>query len=124
MATNGLTPAPLGPAAERDAPLPGSRTALVLLLAMNLLKLLASVYGADSGEIRIAGRLAPFLELGVELPRVGINQAAGALGQLSVRGRQRNPGQAAALPEARQMIVETNALLFYRTPANISVLEV
>lgn len=30
-----------------------------------LLKLLASVYGADAGRIRIAGRLAPFLELGV-----------------------------------------------------------
>jgi ABC-type polysaccharide/polyol phosphate transport system ATPase subunit len=30
-----------------------------------LLKLLASVYKADSGRIRIAGRLAPFLELGI-----------------------------------------------------------
>ena len=30
-----------------------------------LLKILASVYGSDSGRIRIAGRLAPFLELGV-----------------------------------------------------------
>jgi ABC-2 type transport system ATP-binding protein len=30
-----------------------------------LLKLLASVYRADAGSIRIAGRLAPFLELGV-----------------------------------------------------------
>lgn len=30
-----------------------------------LLKLLASVYPADSGSIRIAGKLAPFLELGV-----------------------------------------------------------
>ena len=30
-----------------------------------LLKLLASVYGLDGGTIRIAGRLAPFLELGV-----------------------------------------------------------
>jgi ABC-type polysaccharide/polyol phosphate transport system ATPase subunit len=30
-----------------------------------LLKLLASVYPADRGSIRIAGRLAPFLELGV-----------------------------------------------------------
>jgi ABC-2 type transport system ATP-binding protein len=30
-----------------------------------LLKLLASVYRLDSGRIRIAGRLAPFLELGV-----------------------------------------------------------
>jgi ABC-2 type transport system ATP-binding protein len=30
-----------------------------------LLKLLASIYAADSGRIRIAGRLAPFIELGV-----------------------------------------------------------
>ena len=30
-----------------------------------LLKLLASIYRADSGTIRIGGRLAPFLELGV-----------------------------------------------------------
>src|SRR5215218_2552421 len=30
-----------------------------------LLKLLASVYPADSGSVKVAGRLAPFLELGV-----------------------------------------------------------
>jgi ABC-2 type transport system ATP-binding protein len=30
-----------------------------------LLKLLASIYRADSGRIRVAGRLAPFIELGV-----------------------------------------------------------
>jgi ABC-2 type transport system ATP-binding protein len=30
-----------------------------------LLKLLASIYKADSGKIRMAGRLAPFIELGV-----------------------------------------------------------
>ena len=30
-----------------------------------LLKLLASIYQADAGSIRIAGRLAPFIELGV-----------------------------------------------------------
>jgi ABC-type polysaccharide/polyol phosphate transport system ATPase subunit len=30
-----------------------------------LLKLLASIYAADAGRIRIAGRLAPFIELGV-----------------------------------------------------------
>ncbi len=34
-----------------------------------LLKLLASIYRADSGSIRVAGRLAPFIELGV-----GFNQ--------------------------------------------------
>jgi ABC-type polysaccharide/polyol phosphate transport system ATPase subunit len=34
-----------------------------------LLKLLASIYRADAGKIRIAGRLAPFIELGV-----GFNQ--------------------------------------------------
>ena len=30
-----------------------------------LLKVMASIYGADAGRIRIAGRLAPFIELGV-----------------------------------------------------------
>jgi ABC-2 type transport system ATP-binding protein len=30
-----------------------------------LLKVLASIYGADSGSVRVAGRLAPFIELGV-----------------------------------------------------------
>src|SRR3954449_4984733 len=30
-----------------------------------LLKILASIYRADSGSIRVAGRLAPFIELGV-----------------------------------------------------------
>ncbi len=30
-----------------------------------LLKILASIYGPDSGRIRMAGRLAPFIELGV-----------------------------------------------------------
>src|SRR5215217_2632855 len=31
----------------------------------SLLKILASIYGADAGRVRIAGRLAPFIELGV-----------------------------------------------------------
>ena len=31
----------------------------------SLLKILASIYRADSGRIRMAGRLAPFIELGV-----------------------------------------------------------
>ncbi len=30
-----------------------------------LLKILASIYGADAGRVRMAGRLAPFIELGV-----------------------------------------------------------
>src|SRR5918997_5894402 len=30
-----------------------------------LLKVLASIYGASAGRIRMAGRLAPFIELGV-----------------------------------------------------------
>jgi ABC-type polysaccharide/polyol phosphate transport system ATPase subunit len=32
-----------------------------------LLKILASVYAADSGSVRVAGRVAPFIELGVGL---------------------------------------------------------
>src|SRR3954447_15994032 len=31
----------------------------------SLLKILASIYSADRGRIRMAGRLAPFIELGV-----------------------------------------------------------
>ena len=34
-----------------------------------LLKLLASIYRADAGTIRMAGRLAPFIELGRRLQR-------------------------------------------------------
>ena len=30
-----------------------------------LLKILASIYGADAGTVRMAGRVAPFIELGV-----------------------------------------------------------
>ena len=30
-----------------------------------LLKIMASIYGADAGQIRMAGRMAPFIELGV-----------------------------------------------------------
>ena len=30
-----------------------------------LLKILASIYGADAGTVRVAGRMAPFIELGV-----------------------------------------------------------
>src|SRR5918912_1246205 len=30
-----------------------------------LLKILASIYRADSGRVRVAGRVAPFIELGV-----------------------------------------------------------
>src|SRR5579862_7736770 len=32
-----------------------------------LLKILASIYRADAGRVRVAGRLAPFIELGVGL---------------------------------------------------------
>src|SRR4051812_17549394 len=31
----------------------------------SLLKIMASIYGADSGRVRMAGRVAPFIELGV-----------------------------------------------------------
>ncbi len=46
-----------------------------------LLKLLASVYRADAGSIRIAGRLAPFLELGV-----GFNPELTALDNVVLNG--------------------------------------
>src|SRR5476651_849671 len=31
----------------------------------SLLKILASIYRADAGRVRVAGRIAPFIELGV-----------------------------------------------------------
>ena len=46
-----------------------------------LLKMLASVYRVDSGSIRIAGRLAPFLELGV-----GFNPQLGAYENVLLNG--------------------------------------
>jgi ABC-type polysaccharide/polyol phosphate transport system ATPase subunit len=46
-----------------------------------LLKLLASIYRSDRGRIRIAGRLAPFLELGV-----GFNPELAALDNVIVNG--------------------------------------
>ena len=56
-----------------------------------LLKLLASVYGADRGSIRVAGRLAPFLELGVgfnpELPALDNVVLNGVMMGLSPRRR-------------------------------------
>jgi ABC-type polysaccharide/polyol phosphate transport system ATPase subunit len=46
-----------------------------------LLKLLASIYRADSGTIRMAGRLAPFIELGV-----GFNQELSARENVVLNG--------------------------------------
>ena len=47
----------------------------------SLLKLLASIYRADSGSIRIAGRVAPFIELGV-----GFNPELSALDNVMLNG--------------------------------------
>ena len=46
-----------------------------------LLKVLSSIYGADSGSVRIAGRLAPFIELGV-----GFNMELTARENVSLNG--------------------------------------
>jgi ABC-type polysaccharide/polyol phosphate transport system ATPase subunit len=46
-----------------------------------LLKCLAGIYGHDSGRIRIAGRLAPFIELGV-----GFNPDLAALDNVVING--------------------------------------
>src|SRR3954451_16880282 len=46
-----------------------------------LLKILASIYAADSGRVRMAGRLAPFIELGV-----GFNQDLTALENIELNG--------------------------------------
>jgi len=46
-----------------------------------LLKILASIYAADSGRVRMAGRLAPFIELGV-----GFNQELTARDNVELNG--------------------------------------
>jgi ABC-type polysaccharide/polyol phosphate transport system ATPase subunit len=46
-----------------------------------LLKMLASIYRADRGSIRLAGRIAPFIELGV-----GFNPELGALDNVTTNG--------------------------------------
>jgi ABC-type polysaccharide/polyol phosphate transport system ATPase subunit len=46
-----------------------------------LLKILASIYRADRGEVRVAGRLAPFIELGV-----GFNMELTALDNVVLNG--------------------------------------
>jgi ABC-type polysaccharide/polyol phosphate transport system ATPase subunit len=46
-----------------------------------LLKILASIYRADAGRIRMAGRLAPFIELGV-----GFNQDLTARENVVING--------------------------------------
>src|SRR3984885_10714853 len=46
-----------------------------------LLKIMASIYKADTGRIRIAGRLAPFIELGV-----GINPELTARENVTLNG--------------------------------------
>src|SRR5215217_1200099 len=46
-----------------------------------LLKILASIYRADAGRIRMAGRLAPFIELGV-----GFNQELSARENVVING--------------------------------------
>ena len=46
-----------------------------------LLKLLASIYGLDGGSIRVRGRLAPFIELGV-----GFNQELAARDNVLLNG--------------------------------------
>jgi ABC-type polysaccharide/polyol phosphate transport system ATPase subunit len=56
-----------------------------------LLKVLASIYRADAGRIRIAGRLAPFIELGV-----GFNQELTARENVELNGVMMGLGRRAA----------------------------
>jgi ABC-type polysaccharide/polyol phosphate transport system ATPase subunit len=62
-----------------------------------LLKLLASIYRADGGTIRVAGRLAPFIELGV-----GFNPELSARDNVVLNGVMMglSPGEARARFEA------------------------
>jgi ABC-2 type transport system ATP-binding protein len=59
-----------------------------------LLKILASIYQADAGTVRMAGRMAPFIELGVgfnpelaALPNVVLNGVLMGLGRREARRR-------------------------------------
>jgi ABC-type polysaccharide/polyol phosphate transport system ATPase subunit len=56
-----------------------------------LLKVLASIYRADAGRIRMAGRLAPFIELGV-----GFNQELTARENVELNGVMMGLGRRAA----------------------------
>jgi ABC-2 type transport system ATP-binding protein len=56
-----------------------------------LLKILASIYGADAGRVRMAGRLAPFIELGV-----GFNMDLTARENVALNGVMMGLGRAEA----------------------------
>jgi len=58
-----------------------------------MLKCLAGIYAADSGRMRVAGRLVPFIELGV-----GFNQEMSALDNVVINGVMMgmSPGEARA----------------------------
>ncbi|CAA9495150.1 MAG: hypothetical protein AVDCRST_MAG17-1049 [uncultured Solirubrobacterales bacterium] len=64
-----------------------------------LLKMLASIYRADAGRIRMAGRLAPFLELGV-----GFNNELTALDNVVVNGVMMGLSSAEARARYREIV--------------------
>src|SRR5256714_11799311 len=95
---------------------------------ITLLKIMASIYRADAGRIRMAGRLAPFIELGVgfnpELTsreNVGLN---GVLMGLSLREARRRvaPGLAFAGPQGLPDLQPENDPLGYVGRLALSVM--
>ena len=73
-----------------------------------LLKILASIYRADAGRVRVAGRVAPFIELGVgfnpELTARENGVLNGVLMGLSLREARRRLGEMLAFAELEQFI--------------------
>ena len=73
-----------------------------------LLKILASIYRADAGRIRIAGRLAPFIELGVgfnpELTARENNEINGVLMGLTRREARRRLDEVLDFAELREFV--------------------
>jgi ABC-type polysaccharide/polyol phosphate transport system ATPase subunit len=73
-----------------------------------LLKILASIYRADAGRVRVAGRVAPFIELGVgfnpELTARENGVLNGVLMGLSLREARRRLDEMLAFAELEQFI--------------------
>ena len=74
-----------------------------------LLKILASIYRADAGRIRMAGRVAPFIELGVGF-NAGADRARergaqrGDDGPLAARGAARGSTACSTSPSSRDFV--------------------
>src|SRR5690349_13676450 len=70
----------------------------------SLLKILASIYRADAGRVRIAGVLAPFIELGVGFdPELTARENVALNGVLMGLGRREAAGRLASVLEFAEL---------------------